>query len=583
MPDYGTPPPPTDTVTLGGGAWNDPREPRRRRTWWYVGAGSIAAIALVVGGTVYAASKVGNDRDPGPAAGLPADTLAYAAVDLDPSMGQKIEAIKALRKFPAFTQGIKVDPTSDLRELFLKDALTGQGCDLQWDKGVSPWLGTDVGTAVVPTVSGGPQPVAILAVTDEAAATKDLPKLLSCMKAPAGFSVAHGWAIVASKTSIAQSVSSVAAGSSLADNADFKTWTDRTGTPGVATFYAAPDAGAKLADSLDTLDLLGHGLSSFDTSSGSASGSSRGGGMAPAAYVASRPSGPGNPMQGMLGICPKALDGSGMSSQSPLSGSQLQMEKDQLKKLRGAAATLRFANSGFELQTASGVEGAKASAGTSGLATLPADTAIAAGFSGTGQSIDQFTDAFASSFTQECGGTPEKLWQAVEKLTGLAVPGDLDTLLGGGLTVSLSGSTDPEKLANGGPADLPAGIKLQGDPEKIAGVLAKLNLPGAQQILATTQGDGVVAVGPDAAYRDELLKKGTLGDSKEFTDVVPHADQASAALFVSFDNLQPILASSAADVPSDVRDNLAHLRAFGESSWVDGQGIGHGLIRLSTK
>jgi hypothetical protein len=579
MPDYGTPPPPVDTVTLGGGAWNDPREPKGKRTWWYVGGGTIAAIALVAGGTVYAASQVNHDRDPGAAAGLPADTLAYAALDLDPSLGQKIEAIKALTKFPAFTKGVKVDPTSDLRKLMLDDVLTTPGCDLQWDKDVSPWLGNDVAAAVVPTVSGGPQPVAVLAVTDEGAATKDLPKLLACMQAPHGLSIADGWAVVASNDSIAKSVTSVADGSSLADDADFKTWTGRTGDDGVATFYASPDAGTKLASSLDSLDMLGLGLDSFGTSSGSASASASP--MAPAAYTTSLE--PSDPTQTLRGVCPNALNGKGMSNQNPLSGAQLDAEKQQLRNLKGAAATLRFAHSGFELDSASQVAGAKPGSGTAGLADLPSDTAVAFGFAGAGQMIDTMTDAFAQGFTSACGGTPEKLWQAISEFTGLAIPADLHTLLDRGVTFALSGSTDPEKLVNGGPGDLPAGIKIQGDPDQIASVLGKIKLPGAQQILTTTKGDGVVAAGPDSAYRDELLKSGSLGDSKEFTDVVPEADKANAAFFVSFDNLRPILDSNAADVPADVRDNLAHLQAFGESSWTGDDGVTHGLIRLSTK
>ena len=581
MPDYGTPPPPSDTVTLGGGAWEDPREPRRRRTWWYVGGGAVAAIALVVGGTVFAASQLNDDRSPGAAAALPSDTLAYTGIDLDPSMGQKIEAIKALRRFPAFTHDVKIDPSSDLRKLMLDDMLQGPACkDLSWDHDVKPWLGTDIGVAVVPTVSGGPQPVVVLKVTDESAAEKALPALLMCVEAPPGLSVANGWAVIAKNSAIAQSVSNQSASNALADDADFQTWTGRTGDPGVATFYASPDAGKTFASSLDSLAMLGAGpFASSSTASGSGS-------AAPAAYVSATTKSETNylnPMAGLADLCPNATSGKGMAGRSPLSGGEMDLYKAQLSKLQGAAGTLRFANSGFELETASGVEGAKPSDGTSGLSSLPADTAAAFGFGGAGDAITTFTDAFAEGFTQECGGTPDKLWQTISTISGLALPGDLHTLFDGGLTFAVSGATDPEKLVNGGPADLPAGIKLHGDADAIASVLAKLNLPGAQQILATTKGDGVVAVGPNADYRDQLLKDGGLGDSGEFKDVLPHADKAPSALFISFTNLQPILKSAAAEVPGDVQENLAHLGAFGESSWVDDGGIGHGLIRLSTK
>jgi len=585
MPDYGTPPPPTDTVTLGGGAWEGPREPRRRRTGWYVAGGAIAAVALVAGGTVFAASQLNDDRSPGAAAGLPSDTLAYAGIDLDPSMGQKIEAIKALRRFPAFTDDLKVDPSTDLRKLMLDDMLQGPACkSVTWDDDVKPWLGTDIAAAVVPTVSGGPQPVMVLKVTDESAAAKSLPALLTCAEAPHGLSVAHGWAVIAKNTAIAQSVSNQSASNALADDTDFKTWTDRTGDPGVASFYASPDAGKTLAGSLDSLAMLGRGP--FAASSDSVSSSSASSTAAPAAYVpsgAKSAASPTDPFAALEDVCPNATSGKGMDDRTPLSHGQMDLYKTQMRKLQGAAATLRFARGGFELETASGVEGAKPSSGSSGLATLPSDTAIAFGFGGAGDLLTTVTDAFAQGFTQACGGTPDKLWQTVSEISGLTLPGDLHTLLDGGLTVALSGSTDPEKLVNGGPGDLPAGIELHGDPDAIAAVLAKLTLPGVQQILATTKGDGVVAIGPDAAYRDELLAKGDLGSSEEFTDVVPHADEAPSALYVSFTRLQKILSSDAADVPRDVQENLAHLGALGDSSWVGHDGIAHGLIRLSTK
>lgn len=586
-PDYGghrndLPQPPADSVTLGGGAWNDPSGNGRRRTWWYVGGGAVAAIALVAGGTVFAATHLGHQRDPGPAAGLPGDTLAYAAVDLDPSAGQKIEAIKALRAFPAFTHGIKLDPDSDLRKLLLKDELTSEGCSLDWDEDVAPWLGNDVGAAMVPA-SGGAEPVAILAVQDEDAATKDLPKLLDCASAPHGLSISDGWAVIAKSDSVAQSVTKSAADASLADDADFKTWTERTGDPGVATFYASKDAGATLAGYLDTMTtrLKGPGTGTADSSFGSASAA------APAAYsseltVSYDDVVSPDPLGTLLDICPAAASGTGPAAPDL---SQLRMEKQQLSRMQGGAATLRFAHSGFELESAAGVSGQKAAdgAGDTGLQTLPDDTAFAFGAAPGTDQIDLAVTSFAQGFAQQCGSTPAKVLGAITKLTGLSLPADLDTLLGRGVTFAASGSIDPEALANStDPSDLAAGLKLQGDPQQLTGVLQKLTVPGAQQLLATTSGDDVVAVGPDADYRAQLVKHGSLGKSAAFTDVIPRADQATAAFFVSFDNLRTIFDSAAAHLPAEARDNLAHLRAFGASSWPD-DGFTHGLVRLSTQ
>ncbi|WGL53874.1 DUF3352 domain-containing protein [Nocardioides sp. BP30] len=576
--------PPTDVLTLEGGAWNDPKGDRRGRTWWYVGAGAVAAIALVAGGTVFAASHIGKSHDPGPAAGLPSDTLAYAAIDLDPSAGQKIAAIQALRKFPGFTQGHALDPSSDLRKLFVQDQLAGDGCNVDWGKDVEPWLGNDIGAAVVPGADGGtPQPVTLFAVTDESAAKKDLPKLLGCDNSdPYGLSIADGWAVIGKSNAVATSVSTAAKSASLADTSDFKTWVDRTGTPGVATFFASKDAGRTLARYVDHLS------SGLLLAPASASGFSTAGYTAAARSAASDDdpldpfggSGGADPFSALQAVCPLAGANGGLAPDS----SQLKQQEQALSKLQGGAATLRFAHSGFEVESATPATDADtAGAGDTGLATLPADTAVALGGGTDPQAVATWFTAFTQGIAQGCGSSADKVTRGLTQLTGLALPGDLETLFGKGVTLAVSGSVDPDALSDStDPTGLAAGIKVQGDPQQIAAVLDKLKLPGAGQFLGTTSGDGVVAVGPDPAYRAELAKKGSLGKSTAFTDVIPHADTASAAAFVSFDHLRTILDSDAAGVSADARANLRHLRAFGESSWTDG-GIVHGLMRLSTQ
>ena len=56
-----------------------------------------------------------------PAEALPDSTLAYFSIDLDPSGGQKIEAIKTLRKFPGFTDKIDLETDDDLREQLFEE------------------------------------------------------------------------------------------------------------------------------------------------------------------------------------------------------------------------------------------------------------------------------------------------------------------------------------------------------------------------------------------------------------------------------------------------------------------------------
>jgi hypothetical protein len=259
----------------------------------------------------------------------------------------------------------------------------------------------------------------------------------------------------------------------------------------------------------------------------------------------------------------------------------LEVQKARLAQLHGGAATLRFAGGGFELESAAQqVDAATARSGAGVVASLPADTVFAAG----GVLPAGWFDQFLTGFAAQCGATKDQVLHGLSRMSGLDLPADLDTLLGGGFAVSVSSKIDPEAIANSSePTDVPVGVKLVGDPKRIAAVLAKLP-GGGTPFLASSQGDGAVAVGPDAAYRSEMLKDGGLGASKLFEDAVPHADQAVAVAYLDFSRLQPLIAKTAGHDPqaAQVVDNLAHLGALGMSTWQDGT-VSHGLVRLSTR
>lgn len=586
---YGTPPPPPDYLTArpaGDDSGDDGGSGNRR--WWYIGGGVAVAVVLAGSGIAVAAGHLDHSRDPGAAAGLPGDTLAYAAVDLDPDAGQKVAAIQALRSFPAFTQGVRIDPTADLRQKLVTRALGASGCDLSWDKDVAPWVGTDLGAAVVPVGKDGSQPVVVIGTSDQAKAATALPKILRCGGADTsvGFDVTKDWVVLAKTDAIARTVATSAEGGSLADDSDFKTWTGRTGDAGVATFYAAPGAGAALAGNLDRLaPLLEDGMTAGG-SVGTGSGMLGGAGDhvlvepsyqpdASAAYSSTLRLKHDDPLGS---ICGGARPGAGSDDPlGPLTG----QAKDRLARFGGAAATLRFAHGGFEMQIAE-KSGQKSAAGAD-VATLPADTAVAFGH-GAGDVTTAF-QGYLAGLAADCGADPAKIAATLGQLTGLDLPGDLQTLAGNGVTVSLGSGLDPEVLENSTDASqVPVAIRLSGDPAKIKPVLDKLlaKLPprAAGQVKYDAGGTSVV-IGPDAEYRAQLLEKGDLGGTKDFQDVVPHADRAQAVLYVDFAQLEPVFKGMAAG-DRGVVDNLAHLRAFGSSQWVDGDTT-YGLVRISTK
>src|SRR5689334_14455610 len=107
------PPPsgPPETLDFGGGQPLPPSGGGRRGLLVVVGA--VAAVA--VAGASWAAWSFFS-TGPQPAQALPGSTIAYVSVDLDPSGGQKIEALRTLRKFPAFEERVGLDTDDDIRE-----------------------------------------------------------------------------------------------------------------------------------------------------------------------------------------------------------------------------------------------------------------------------------------------------------------------------------------------------------------------------------------------------------------------------------------------------------------------------------
>src|SRR5690348_17281787 len=74
---------------------------------------SVVAVVLIAGGG-YAAWQFFAGGGPRPAEVLPSSTLALVTVDLNPSGGQKVEAIKTLRKFPSWRKRTGITPDSDV-------------------------------------------------------------------------------------------------------------------------------------------------------------------------------------------------------------------------------------------------------------------------------------------------------------------------------------------------------------------------------------------------------------------------------------------------------------------------------------
>ena len=498
----------------------DPAAPRERsgRRLAFLLGGIIALVGLVGGALAAWSAYAGPGAQPSEA--LPADTLGYASIDLDPSGKQKIEAIRILRTLPAFTDEYDIDTRDDLRRLIVEQGLEGSDCDLDYGADIEPWLGMRFAVAAVP---GGdePDPVLVLQVSDADAAAEGLARLRECDGVDAdtaAWEIRGEWAVVAETDEIAQSTADRAAEGSLAGDEDYQTWTGSAGDPGIVTAYAAPAAGRALSELL--LD---------------------------------------------QGVLPRGAD-------------------QQVEDFGGAALTVRFAGGALEVEAAGRATeqtGYLADTGADVVSALPADTGVAMGLG----LEEGWGEALLDRIVAQAGGDAEDALRFAESSLGLELPEDLETLLGESAALSLGGDVDVAALEPGG-SRVPVAAAIRGESEEIENILEKLRTavaaqePEAGEILQADREDGLVAVGPDADYRQRLLDGGDLGGTDAFEDVVREADRAGLVLFVNFDAGDWV--DNVGDADPGWARNLEPLEAAGLSVWSD-QDEAHLHVRLTTE
>ncbi len=234
-----------------------------RRRGLMIGAG-VLAVAAVGAGVALAASQLG-DGGAQPEEAVPASAVAFVAVDLDPSAGQKLDALRFTRKFPGAASRIGSD--DDLRRALFEalkqdDALTGD-----WATDVAPWLGQRAGLAVLPPKASGEDPgvVVLLAVTDQAKAKTGLAKVagsdVSCDVTP-------DFAVCADDAAVARQAVADAAKSPLSKVKRYTDDVDALGDRGIARgwldFAGLKDAvpasgGIDLGSALGGTELTGRG------------------------------------------------------------------------------------------------------------------------------------------------------------------------------------------------------------------------------------------------------------------------------------------------------------------------------------
>ena len=515
-----------DSLSGVSGTPADPH-PRRpgggRRTALVVG-GTIAGLALLGGATWAALAFFGTGAQPAEA--LPDSTIAYASIDLDPSGGQKIEALQTLRKFPAFKESVGIGTDDDVRKWLVDELTDGSGCaDVDYADDVEPWLGDRFAVAAVDTGDDSPTPVLVLQVTDGDGADDGLAALRSCAGATdddVAWHVGDGWALLGETQKVVDGIAADAAAAPLAEDDDFAHWTDEAGDSGIASFYLAPALGDLLADDVTGL----------------------------------------------------AADDFGMSTDDVVPTETL----DAVKDFAGAAGTIRFDDGGLELEVAAdpGAAGdGLSSSDRAGetISTLPDDTALAIGMA----LGDGWFDRVESSLGADA-------IDGLAEATGLDLPDDVTALVGDSFALSVGSGFDLHDLAlrpqTGSSPDAQVGVKIHGDADGIEGALDKVcpGLGGDCSVIGHDSDGAWVAVSPSDDYRGRLLEDGGLADSDSFRRVVEHVDDAAVIVYLDFDAAGRWSDQIAEETG---QDNLEPLDAFGLSSWIDEDAV-HAVIKVTT-
>lgn len=551
-----------------------------------VALGAIVAGGAVIAGGAWAATSF-FATGAQPAEALPDSTVAYFSVDLDPSGGQKIEAIKTLRKFPGFADNVDLETDDDLRERLFEEITSSGECEgLDYAADVKPWLGSRAAMAAVDLGEDEPTAVGVIQTTDGGKAEDGLTTLIeACGGAGTegedggessddigGWVVDGDWIVLAETEEIAQQVVDAADGSSLAADSSFSQWTGEAGDDGFMSMYVAKGVTKYVEDlaGMGAMGMPGAALGG-DLTSGSSELFDQE--CIDAATTSEE-----------IDACFSATE----ETPSDASAEEVPEELQQMiNDFDGAAATVRFDDGAVEVEYAMSnynkdlTRFIESEEGVEMISSLPEDTVAAFGFAleeGWAQGLLDYVKTLAPD---ETASIDEQLAQ-FESETGLAFPEDVETLLGEGVTVSMGSGLDPDAVANGGPGEVPAGIRIKGDADEIQAVLDKISAqagPEAAEYLEVTEGDGYAVLALADDYRGALEGGGSLGDSATYSEVVD-ADEAQSVMFVNFNADDDWLVRLTKDMP-EVSENLEPLAAFGFSTWVDDEVV-HGLMKVTT-
>jgi hypothetical protein len=467
-------------------------------------AGALAGVVAVAGigvGAAYAAGAFGGGGTQ-PESLVPATAVGYVSFDLDPSLGQKVDALRFLRKFPSAKASL--GSSDDIREYVFNQLKSSdpQLASLRYDTDVKPWIGDRFAVAALPatTAGSGADAVVVIQVTDAGKAKSGLKKLMTGPSAGT-CSVSDGYAVCAQSAAELTAAQSAAKQHSLGDDAHFKADVAGAGARGIALAWG--DAGKLSA-------------------------------LVPSGALGA----------GALGALPGGLSAAGSAASGRL------------------VATLRF--SGANLELTGRYTGGKATpvgSGGTGVEQLPATTQIAQGDSVSPKAIDRAYEGLQSAMKASSGGAGEldQLQQGLGQ-SGFHLPTDLDSLLGTKFAFAFGGLRSGQPLVG-----LRSNANAAKAGKVVDNISGLLRSSGAPYQLAHVPAKDGYAMALTKSYATELAAGGTLGSTPAFRAAVPDASSAQFVLFANMTQLlSPANLQAMGEPAADA--NLKALSAIGMSA-----------------
>jgi flagellar basal body-associated protein FliL len=236
-------------------------EPKKKRGKLIPIIAALAMVLVVAGGGIFAYGKLNGGKQP--AAVLPGNAVAYARVDLNPSAGQKVAAIRFMLKFPSVKDNLGLTgENDDLRQKLFESIKKYAGDDLadvDYDKDVKPWLGERAGLAALPAADGKDDPTVVVAieVKNEDEAAKGLDKLMAKEDKKPGRAFSNGYVLLADDQATVDQAVATSKDNPLEKNAKFSADMDALGEQGFASVWADMKGIAGMSGKVQSEQLAG--------------------------------------------------------------------------------------------------------------------------------------------------------------------------------------------------------------------------------------------------------------------------------------------------------------------------------------